>query len=43
MSSRTFKQVVKWIIKFMVEALLGKVIAMATDIQQDYQETGSTE
>ena len=42
-SSRTSKQVAKQIMKLMVEALSGKVVAMATDIQQGHQEAGSTE
>lgn len=42
MSSWTHKQVAKQITKMMVEALLEKVVAMATDIQQSHQEAGSS-
>lgn len=41
MSSRIPKQVTKQIMKLMVQKPLGKVVAMATDIQQDHQEAGS--
>lgn len=42
MSSWAHKQVAKQITEMMVEALLEKVVAMATDIPQSHPEAGSS-